>query len=71
MVNGNSALQIVDNYEMYAQYFYFRIISEARGVEILPNLNGSLALKVLRFDRASIQTIPPDICEHCPELRSL
>lgn len=47
------------------------IISGVRGVKTLPNLNGTVSLELLRFDRASIDTIPADLCDNCPNLKSL
>lgn len=46
-------------------------ISEARGVNVLPDFNGTLSLELLRFDRASIVSIPSALCSHCPNLKSL
>ena len=46
-------------------------ISEARDVTTLPDLNGTISLELLRFDRASIDTIPSQLCENCPKLKSL
>ncbi|XP_015119658.1 lutropin-choriogonadotropic hormone receptor [Diachasma alloeum] len=47
------------------------IISNVRGLVDFPNLNGTGALEVLRLDRASLQTVPDEICKQCPRLKSL
>lgn len=48
-----------------------RILSEARDQEVFPDLTGSESIKILGFDRASIEAIPPDICTMLPKLQSL
>ena len=50
---------------------FFRMVSEAREVTEFPNLNGSSSLELIRLDRASIGSIPIDLCEVVPNLRSL
>ena len=49
----------------------FRRISEAKEVTTLPDLNGTVSLELLRFDRANIMEVPSHLCENCPKLRSL
>ncbi|XP_064600868.1 leucine-rich repeat-containing G-protein coupled receptor 5-like [Liolophura sinensis] len=46
------------------------ILSEARDQEVFPDLTGSESIKILGFDRASIEAIPPDICLILPKLQS-
>ena len=48
-----------------------RRISEAKQVTTLPDLNGTVALELLRFDRANIVEVPSQLCETCPKLKSL
>ncbi|XP_037303631.1 follicle-stimulating hormone receptor isoform X2 [Manduca sexta] len=47
------------------------ILSEARGLRSLPSLNGSVRVRTLRVDRARLARLPPDLCLHTPQLRSL
>ncbi|CAH0663833.1 unnamed protein product [Chilo suppressalis] len=47
------------------------VLSEARGLRELPSLNGSLRLRTLRADRARLAALPPDLCRHAPQLRTL
>ncbi|TRY73241.1 hypothetical protein TCAL_02569 [Tigriopus californicus] len=47
------------------------IIAEARGVSEFPNFNGTISLELLKLDRAQIETIPRNLCEFCPKLKSL
>ncbi|XP_025836761.1 lutropin-choriogonadotropic hormone receptor-like isoform X3 [Agrilus planipennis] len=47
------------------------ILSEARHLSIFPNLNGTEALELLRFDRAGLLSVPTSLCETCPKLKSL
>lgn len=48
-----------------------RVVSEARGLTTLPALNGSARLRTLRADRARLAHLPPALCAHAPQLRSL
>ena len=70
-VSGNLLKTIHPNAFIHLAKLEELVISEARDVKALPNLNGTLALKLLRFDRASIENIPADLCHHCPNLKSL
>ncbi|CAH2088176.1 unnamed protein product [Euphydryas editha] len=47
------------------------ILSEARGLERLPALNGSSRLRTLRADRARLAHVPHELCAHAPQLRAL
>ena len=47
------------------------MISEAREVTAFPNLNGTSSLELIRLDRASIGSIPEDLCEVVPNIKSL
>ncbi|XP_041969979.1 lutropin-choriogonadotropic hormone receptor [Aricia agestis] len=47
------------------------ILSEARGLERVPALNGSSRLRTLRVDRARLTHLPHDLCHHAPQLRAL
>ncbi|KAJ0172848.1 hypothetical protein K1T71_011987 [Dendrolimus kikuchii] len=47
------------------------VLSEARGLRELPSLNGSLRLRALRVERARLSRLPPHLCRHAPQLRSL
>lgn len=52
-------------------FAFYRILSEARELKEFPNLNGTSALEILRLDRASIFTVPSNLCKTCPKLKSL
>ncbi|XP_026498231.2 lutropin-choriogonadotropic hormone receptor [Vanessa tameamea] len=47
------------------------ILSEARGLDRLPVLNGSSRLRTLRVDRARLTHVPHDLCVYAPQLRAL
>ncbi|XP_075982432.1 G-protein coupled receptor rickets isoform X2 [Anticarsia gemmatalis] len=47
------------------------VVSEARSLRVLPALNGTSRLRTLRADRARLTALPPDLCKHTPQLRSL
>ena len=48
-----------------------RILSEVKELRHFPWLNGSSALELIRIDRAKIRSLPPDLCQFVPHLRSL
>ncbi|XP_053694769.1 leucine-rich repeat-containing G-protein coupled receptor 5 [Sabethes cyaneus] len=47
------------------------ILSDVRGLQELPPLDGCISLEVLRIDRANLTKIPDHICKTSPRLRSL
>uniref|UniRef100_A0A182MV53 G-protein coupled receptors family 1 profile domain-containing protein n=1 Tax=Anopheles culicifacies TaxID=139723 RepID=A0A182MV53_9DIPT len=47
------------------------ILSDVRGLNELPPLDGCTSLEVLRLDRANLSKIPDHICKTSPRLRSL
>uniref|UniRef100_A0A182QEA2 G-protein coupled receptors family 1 profile domain-containing protein n=1 Tax=Anopheles farauti TaxID=69004 RepID=A0A182QEA2_9DIPT len=47
------------------------ILSDVRGLNELPPLDGCISLEVLRLDRANLSKIPDHICKTSPRLRSL
>ncbi|XP_044016215.1 lutropin-choriogonadotropic hormone receptor isoform X2 [Aphidius gifuensis] len=47
------------------------IMSDIRGLQDFPNLNGTSSLEVLKLDRASLTDVPEDLCKHAPKLKSL
>lgn len=52
-------------------FFFFRILSNLKELQIFPNLNGTKSLEVLRLDRAQVTNVPKNLCEQCPKLKSL
>ena len=70
-INGNPILTVHHQAFIHLPKLEELRISEARDVTTLPDLNGTVSLELLRFDRASIDTIPSKLCENCPKLRSL
>ncbi|XP_041366916.1 uncharacterized protein LOC121381645 [Gigantopelta aegis] len=46
-------------------------LSEAHDMTEFPDLEGTSSLDGLRFDRANIRVIPPDMCHHLPLLKTL
>ncbi|CAB3242142.1 unnamed protein product [Arctia plantaginis] len=52
-------------------YLSTLVLSEARGLRVLPSLNGTSRLRTLRVDRARLSHLPSDLCKHTPQLRSL
>ncbi|XP_054711099.1 leucine-rich repeat-containing G-protein coupled receptor 5-like [Uloborus diversus] len=46
-------------------------VSEARLMEVFPDLTGTTALELLTLDRASLQSVPLDLCEKVPLLRRI
>ncbi|XP_055600909.1 leucine-rich repeat-containing G-protein coupled receptor 5A-like [Uranotaenia lowii] len=47
------------------------ILSDVRGLQELPPLDGCSALEVLRVDRANLTKLPDHMCKTSPRLRSL
>ncbi|XP_055637267.1 follicle-stimulating hormone receptor isoform X2 [Toxorhynchites rutilus septentrionalis] len=47
------------------------ILSDVRGLQELPPLDGCPSLEVLRIDRANLTKLPDHICKNSPRLRSL
>ena len=47
------------------------VLSEVTNMFTFPDLNGTNNLTQIRLDRASIQVVPPGICNHRPWLKSL
>ncbi|CAH1634962.1 unnamed protein product [Spodoptera littoralis] len=47
------------------------VVSEARALQALPTLNGTMRLRTLRLDRARLTELPAALCTHAPQLRSL
>lgn len=47
------------------------ILSDVRGLNELPPLEGCTSLEVLRLDRANLSKIPDHICKTSPRLKSL
>ncbi|XP_058121217.1 follicle-stimulating hormone receptor [Anopheles ziemanni] len=47
------------------------ILSDVRGLNELPPLDGCTSLEVLRIDRANLSKIPDHICKTSPRLKSL
>ncbi|XP_065072705.1 leucine-rich repeat-containing G-protein coupled receptor 5 isoform X2 [Ochlerotatus camptorhynchus] len=47
------------------------ILSDVRGLQELPPLDGCTSLEVLRIDRANLTKLPDHICKTSPRLRSL
>ena len=51
--------------------FVASVLSEVTNMFTFPDLNGTNNLTQIRLDRASIQVVPPGICNHRPWLKSL
>ncbi|XP_017887058.1 lutropin-choriogonadotropic hormone receptor isoform X2 [Ceratina calcarata] len=47
------------------------ILSNLKELRLFPNLNGTRSLEVLRLDRAQVASVPGNLCEQCPKLKSL
>ena len=49
----------------------FRMISEAREATHFPNLNGTSALTQIKLDRSRLKSVPANLCQFCPSLKSM
>ncbi|XP_071520837.1 uncharacterized protein [Panulirus ornatus] len=47
------------------------ILKEAKQLQEFPDLNGTRSLEMIRIDRASLTSVPSDLCNAIPRLRSL
>ncbi|XP_037038816.1 lutropin-choriogonadotropic hormone receptor isoform X2 [Bradysia coprophila] len=47
------------------------VLSEARNLKDVPSLEGCVSLETLRMDRASLSSVPSDLCLNSPRLKSL
>ncbi|XP_067135989.1 leucine-rich repeat-containing G-protein coupled receptor 5-like isoform X2 [Centruroides vittatus] len=69
---GKNPISEIGVYTFYNMaYLKKLILSEVRKMEEFPDLKGTSALEHLRLDRASLKTVPEDLCRKVPMLKSL
>ncbi|KAG7197417.1 hypothetical protein KM043_013277 [Ampulex compressa] len=70
-LRGNPIKEIHENTFQNLRKLRKLILSNSKELRVFPNLNGTESLEVLKIDRAQIKSVPADLCEQCPRLKSL
>ncbi|OXA63321.1 Leucine-rich repeat-containing G-protein coupled receptor 5 [Folsomia candida] len=71
LMRGNPLHNILPDAFSHLKHLKKLILSDVKNLTQFPDLNGTSSIEILRIDRCSVYSVPSNLCEIAPKLKSL